>query len=394
MDYMDALNALRTRWDMAGISVEVEQVRPRPVAVTGKREAENELQRGADAVEARRPAELLQKFDHMDFSEFQKTSQILNSKELRFDPPARELAPNIVDNTPDVTFSAYPGYLDAGFLPDGTPLIADLRYYWGYQGADADFQENGSSCTMFHASTDFLKSAAKEYAKISDTQEFLYRPTMDGQFVNSTIDFFLGDKATEADYQAMYDSIDRIVRELAGRIKNGQSTDMSTLKNKLSIAGEEISINQFQKMQQMSLKLVQGVQDRSFGNCSILEFAEKGLRTAAAGFYGKSLPGTLGEKYRDGFGRLMERSCEGDLEVFRSSNFGWIRDSGAVACSRFGPEAYTLFSGIKAGSKASMKAELTNAMSEYRVLLNKTGFTLTTESCLEDSYQFFDSLIS
>jgi hypothetical protein len=374
---------------MAGTSVEIVRVRPKPVSTS---RTENRTEGSVKSVEFRLPEELLSKFDQTNFSEFQRTYQLINSEEYSFDSPAQKLAPNIVDNTPEVTYSVLPGYLDAGFLPDGTPLIADLRYYSGYAGADADFKMNGSNCTFFHTSMNFLMEAAKQYATISDTQEFLYRPTMDYQLVNSTIDFFLGDKASAADYQAMHDSVDKIVRELANRIKKGESTDLSTLKNKLSIAGEEISIDQFRKIQQISLKLVQGVQDRSFGTCSIIEFAKKGLRTAAAGFYGESLPGSLGEKYREGFGKLMDRSCESNLNVYRR-DYSHFQDSGSVASSLLGPKAYTLFSGIATGSKNLMNAGLKNVMSAYEEFLNKTGFTVNAKSCEKDLYEFLDSLM-
>jgi hypothetical protein len=341
--------------------------------------------------EARIDPSILDNFDQVDLSVAAINAAKLNAGNIFWNPVAETDHPNIVDNSAyfgienmngaqvtHVTFSvgkAVPRM--TGVNSDGTPKMD-----WGDFGTEEAYNEycentnfSGSNSAFFHTSSDdFLLEAAKQYATISDTQEFKYRPTKDSAYVETAVNWFCGDKATDEDYQAMRDSIDKIVRELASQIKNGESPNLSTLKNKLSIGGNKISVSELESVKKTYYKLEKGVKDLSFGSASIVEFAMKGVRNAVASLYSNNLLGNSDTECAAGFKRLMDKSCESNLKVCREA-YDTMSSEGRTSAdlnSRSDPEIYELFSGLDTSSKANTISDFNKKLGTLdSILLNQ-----------------------
>ncbi len=326
----------------------------------------------------------LTKFDQVDLSVAAINAAKLNTGNIFWNPAPKKDDPNIVDNSAyfgfeningawvsHVTFSVGKDVPRmTGVNPDRTPKMD-----WGEFGTEAAYNEYcentyflGSNSEFFHLSDSFLMEAAKQYATISDSQEFKYRPTQDDVYVDIAMQWFLGDKATKEDYQEMSDSVDKIVRELASKIKNGESTDYSFLKNKLSIRGENISVTQLKQLSETSHKLEKGVYDFGFGTDSVVEFAKKGIRNAAAGLLANSLNGNLKDEFAQGFKRLMDKSCENNVAAYghEPKDAPYLNAYGELC-----PKLYGLFSGLDTSSKENMISDFNSKMKEFDYVLRK-----------------------
>lgn len=339
------------------------------------------------------------KIDPTVLPEFVKVDLSVAAKNLITPPstfflPAEKNDPNIIDNKPQArctTNETMPKR--TGYNSDGTPKMD-----WGSFGTEAAYLDSfcsGSNSVFFHTSDDFLIDAAKQYASISDTQKFKYRPTQDDSYVDFTVDWFCGKNATDKDYQAMHDSVDKIVAELATRIKNGESTDLGTLKNKLSVAGQELSVSQLENIKKTSASLEKGVEDFGFGSASIVEFAMKGVRNAAAGLYANSLPGNLGTAYKEGFKRLIDKSCDNNQEMYQKA-YASGNYTLADLSSELGSQVYQSFSSLDTSSKANAVSDLNNKMNDLDNLLqDQFHFNKrTAQNYEQDVKNLFSTLIN
>lgn len=298
-------------------------------------------------------------------------------KPIAFTGPVSESkvnAPNIVDNSEDyfgsvrtegkcidvkVTEyrSVYPKYTADGLL-DMTP---DWNARW-FSG-DGD---NGDRY-FFHASTDFLLDAANKYAKIEDNQEFMYRPTEDADFVSSMLDFFHDGKATPQQFEQLRSEIDVAVRELAGKIKKGESTDINQLKSTITIADKKLTFKDIKEIQANSAKFAQSLGQVGSGTEDFGYMAQRGLAKGMAMAYGDSLGGKFGEIYKKAFAAGADRSQNASIKLAERLN---TQSGDSLVHSANGQSAFELFSTVR------NQFDFSDAMNRFESLINQYSKTM------------------
>lgn len=227
---------------------------------------------------------------------------------------------------------------------------------------------------FFTASTDFLMEAAQEYAKIDSDQEFVYRPTNDDQFVRSAIDFFARGMAGKSDYEAMSKSIDKVVRELAEKIKNGQDTSLENVTAKLDILGEKVSMSDLLQMREQSKAFMNEMGTSiSFGTDSLAESAQKGMVKAAAKSYGNKIGGRIGQLYSAAIGAEIDNRYNRTIELAKQRT-----DSVQVmSVVNSGTELYELFSQLDAANKTTFQSSFDSMKNRMEFILSDYNGKLT-----------------
>ena len=244
---------------------------------------------------------------------------------------------------------------------------------------------------FFTASTDFLMEAAQEYAKIGKDQEFVYRPTNDDQSVRSAVDFFARGMASKSDYEAMSKSIDKIVRELAEKIKNGEDTSLDKVTRKLDILGEKVSLGDLLKMREQSKNFMNAMGTRiSFGSDSLAELAQKGMVKAAAQAYGDKIGGRLGKLYSAAIGAEIDNRYNRTIEHSKNSSSVQVK---AVVDS--GTELYELFSKLDGTNADTFKSSFDSMKDRMDAILAKYNSKLMNAADIgkyrNQIYSFFNS---
>ncbi len=244
---------------------------------------------------------------------------------------------------------------------------------------------------FFTASTDFLMEAAEEYAKIDSDQEFVYRPTNDDQFVRSAVDFFARGMAGKSDYEAMSKSIDKIVRELAEKIKNGEDTSLEKVTSKLDILGEKVSMSDLLKMREQSKTFMNAMGTRiTFGTDKIAESAQKGMIKAAAQAYGDKIGGRLGKLYSSAIGAEIDNRYNRTILHSKDSDSIQVK---AVVDS--GTELYELFFKLDGTDKNTFKTSFDNMKGQMESILAKYNSKLMNMADIStyrsQIYSFFNS---
>lgn len=246
---------------------------------------------------------------------------------------------------------------------------------------------------FFTASTDFLMEAAQEYAKIGKDQEFVYRPTNDDQFVRSAIDFFARGMAGKSDYEAMSKSIDKVVRELAEKIKNGEDTSLENVTSKLDIMGEKISLSDLLKIQKQSKSFMNAMGTRiTFGTDSLAESAQKGMIKAVAGAYGDKIGGRLGQLYSAAMGAEIDNRYHRTIQNSKNSDTVQVK---SVVDS--GTELYELFSKLDATNESTFKSSFDSMRGQMEAILAKYNSKLMNMADIDkyrnQIYSYFNSAL-
>lgn len=246
---------------------------------------------------------------------------------------------------------------------------------------------------FFTASTDFLMEAAQEYAKIGKDQEFVYRPTNDDQFVRSAIDFFARGMAGKSDYEAMSKSIDKVVRELAEKIKNGEDTSLENVTSKLDILGEKISLSDLLKIQKQSKSFMNAMGTRiTFGTDSLAESAQKGMIKAVAGAYGDKIGGRLGQLYSAAMGAEIDNRYH--RTILNSKNSDTVQVKSVVDS---GTELYELFSKLDATNESTFKSSFDSMRGQMEAILAKYNSKLMNMADIDkyrnQIYSYFNSAL-
>ena len=205
---------------------------------------------------------------------------------------------------------------------------------YGYRSY-AKEREDLDQAYFFHADLDFLYDAAKEYAKISADQDYVYRAIRDDNFVRSTIDWFTQGMGSESDYKNMQKSIDGIVKELAEKIRNGEDTGLDKLTSKLNILGENISVSKLMDIQKSSLELSEKMGVIGYGTDNLADNAKWGIIKAQGMALGDRIGGKLGRLYSSAF------AAEADLHVKKC--YDTMKPDDLERFITYGKEIYDLF---------------------------------------------------
>lgn len=276
--------------------------------------------------------------------------------------------PNIIDNEEDKPQSGF-------FVTVTDAREFNIYTFEDYQGTGDRF--------FFHAPTDFLTDAAKKYAGISDQQDFKYRPTKDDDFVNIAISFFKGDSATKEEVKSVQKQMDAVVKELAGRMKTGGSTDLHTLKSKITIEGTDMTIGDLLDMQQ-SLNGFEGVMKTAYQNGGTGDrgqFGELGMIKPLIHAYAQNFAPNLRKGVESAFGQAADSLFKKAVDYQENWHAQTQKENGGYECpnSYFTSNAYygnvresfyQIFSNLDSSSKGAMTKDFENRMQEFSTVSN------------------------
>ncbi len=295
--------------------------------------------------------------------------------------------PNIIDNEED--------------KPQTGIIVTELHYklveldglmcrqytdIWNDSGlagsGDLDTQGTGD-CFFFHASTKFLTDAAKKYAGISDQQDFKYRPTKDHDFVCAAISFLKGDSATKEEVKSVQKQMDAVVKELAGRMKTGDSTDLHTLKSKITIEGTDMTIGDLLDMQQ-SLNGFEGVMKTAFENVGTGDrgqFGKLGMMKPLIHAYAQNFAPNLRKGVESAFDQAADGLYKKAVDYQENWHAQTQKEDGGCQCPNpyFTSNAYygnvresfyQIFSNLDSSSKGAMTKDFENRMQEFSAVSN------------------------
>lgn len=182
-----------------------------------------------------------------------------------------ELQSNNSGRTPD--FTKDPNIIHYEF--ENTMPLSDLA---DYMGASVESRRNELGRFFFTADFDFLYDSAKEYAKIESHQDYDLDPTKSYDFVSSVMSFLDGDNRSSEEWNELKADMKGVAREIAERMKNGQSTDLESLGSTLTIKGAEFTMSEIKQLQEdtkffASFSPVTGEQQASYANLGLAKTA-------------------------------------------------------------------------------------------------------------------------
>lgn len=118
--------------------------------------------------------------------------------------------------------------------------------YWGYSSESKYSMDR----FFFTAGVDFLYEAAEKYAKIEDYQDFKWSVVDSSNFVRSLMDFLDSGSSSGEEFNTISGDLKALTRELAERMKNGESTDLDSLTTTITVKGTDFTISQLVELQQ------------------------------------------------------------------------------------------------------------------------------------------------
>lgn len=164
----------------------------------------------------------------------------------------------------------------------------------------------------------------------------------------------------------MHNQVQTMVRELADRMKNGQSTDLRTLNTKITIEGQDLTMGQIMDIQSASKKLTKDIDDIGSGSESIPNYMKKALTKVAANLYANTLPGKLGQAYKTSFSNIVDsnyNASQNNFNQYSSFEPVFVKNNNAAVAW------YNLFSSIDTSSKANATADFEKKMNSFDEIL-------------------------
>ena len=274
--------------------------------------------------------------------------------------------PNIIDNEENKPKTGF-------FVTVTDERESNIYTFEDYEGTGDQY--------FFHAPADFLTEAAKKYAAISDQQDFKYRPTKDDDFVNIAISFFKGDSATDEEVKSVQKQMDSVVRELADRMKTGGSTNLHTLKSKITIEGTDMTIGDLLDMQQ-SLNGFEGVMKTAYLSCGTNDsgqFGKLGMLKPLIHVYAQSFAPNLQKGVESAFGKAADGLYKKAVDFQENWHAQTLKEDGGyqypnpyyTSDAYYGnvrENYYQIFSNLDSSSKAAMTKDFENRLQEFSAL--------------------------
>ncbi|MBO4915116.1 MAG: hypothetical protein J5449_07910 [Oscillospiraceae bacterium] len=163
---------------------------------------------------------------------------------------------------------------------------------------------------FLYEGTEFLTEAAKEYGTLGDDEVFRHRNIWDGNFVNSSLDFFTNGNYTEDDVRRMQDQMTDLVRELGKQIKNGETLDFSKAQTKLTVGGVDTTLSELLDMQKTGRVVSEDLEEQiGIGNHIMTDvFGQIGIAKAMGNAYGAACGSELGTKFSEAVDRLYDKT--------------------------------------------------------------------------------------
>ncbi|MBE7004074.1 MAG: hypothetical protein E7425_07290 [Ruminococcaceae bacterium] len=228
---------------------------------------------------------------------------------------------------------------------------------------------------FLYEGTEFLTEAAKEYATLGDDEVFRHRNIWDGNFVNSTLDFFTNGNYTEDDVRRMQDQMTDLVRELGKQVRSGETLDFSKAQTKLTVGGVDTTLSELLDMQKTGRVISEDLDHISFGtDIYTKQFGQMGIAKAMGNAYGAA-SGELGAKFSAAVNRLYDNAMtmiqrNADEAVGRSNDgtgIYWPQNTSEVV--KIDRQIADLFSKLDTSSKEAASNDFTAKMKQADALI-------------------------
>lgn len=243
------------------------------------------------------------------------------------------------------------------------------------EDANKSAASGGATHGFFYRDTNFLFSAAKEYAALGENEVFRYRNINDVNFVRDTLDFFTNGNYTQSDVNRMQDQVTAVVRELAQQIKDGGTPDLSKVKTTLTVGGGEVSISQLLEMQKTGRELSEsfsGMTSGSLTSHNIEAFAEMGIAKSLGNYYGSD-KGAIGQMFSQGIDRLYEKGMAQleKADAWAKSVSYAAGTSGNRDAVKIEQNISDLFSMLNTENKSSLVQSFSSTLTQARALVQQ-----------------------
>ena len=228
---------------------------------------------------------------------------------------------------------------------------------------------------FLYEGTEFLTEAAKEYATLGDDEVFRHRNIWDGNFVNSTLDFFTNGNYTEDDVRRMQDQMTDLVRELGKQVRSGETLDFSKAQTKLTVGGVDTTLSELLDMQKTGRVISEDLDHISFGtDIYTKQFGQMGIAKAMGNAYGAA-SGELGAKFSTVVDRLYDNAMtmiqrNADEAVGRSNDgtgIYWPQNTSEVV--KIDRQIADLFSKLDTSSKKAARIDFNLKMKQADALI-------------------------
>lgn len=182
-------------------------------------------------------------------------------------------------------------------------------------------------------------------------------------FVRSLCDFFAG-----SDEKEVASSYEALVREYAGKLKNGEKPDIDQLQTQFSLSGERTTIGQVLNMRNTALAIRNVDYGSGVGTDMFISFARKGMMRAAAETYASTLPEGLGKAFSSRMTQLIDKNTTASLQQWNNLAYcnGQLAKDFNQFLTRSAESAFSLFSksNLTSADLAGKTAELTRCIAD------------------------------
>ena len=228
---------------------------------------------------------------------------------------------------------------------------------------------------FFYQKTDFLTSAAKEYATLADNEEFQFRNIWDEGFVKDALDFFTGGNYTQGDVNRMQNQMTDLVRELSKQVKNGEEPDLGKLRTKLTVGGADATISELLDMQKTGRNVAESMDEIHIGaDIDMKHYGQMGIARAMGKAYGAER-GEIGAMFASAVDRLYDKAVSAvnraAAEAVERPNDGtgiyWPKHTTDAVKTDLG--IADLFSKLDAGSKSAASDDFNVKLKQAQALI-------------------------
>lgn len=263
----------------------------------------------------------------------------------------------------------------------------------------------------FNDTGDFLVNAAQDYQTynkfgINDIPADSGMSANIEKHVKSMLDFFSKGNIAQDDLDRAKLSIENIIKELAEMLWNGEEADLSKVKDKVDIMGEQVSIAQLLEMQKYGKELTDQLINTDKAGMQLTservgEFAKHGLIKSMGMSCGDQIGGTLGEMFKSAWGAEVDRYTQIRMNELHSPavSAGNEQYNSFVKTLNNGAEwMYDVFSRIDTSSKENALKSFKDLSGEIDKAIRKfldqyTGTGGLAEKMRADVDSYFNDLM-
>jgi hypothetical protein len=265
-----------------------------------------------------------------------------------------------------------------------------------YYGFDVEARRNELERWFFTADFDFLYKSAEEYAKIENYQDYNIDPTDSYDFVWSALEFLDGGRRSDQEYTKLAADLKGVAREIAERMKNGESTDLESLTSTVTIKGAQFTMSELKGLQEDAMFFASfspeiGEQQSSYANLGLANVAGKMI---ADKYAGKSEE--FASALKSAFSRTVDEFSAKLQKRYEKVNP--VDGRYYIAAAKAGLETERLFNGVDTSSKEAaqksykdVRAQLSEHLNRYVPTSN--GFSASAGATLSHADRQFQKIL-